>query len=155
MTASPPQRSESAAGISQALLAVLLFSTSPVLIRWAPGVSALEVTFWRLALATLAVLALGALTRRAVSIRPLPHRTFAAYGVVIALHFFLYIASLSLTSVAHSLALVYTAPLFIAVLSWLVLGERLRWRQWAGVALGVVGTAVIAGFDPSVTPLRL
>ena len=153
MTSTP--RSERAAGITQALLAVLLFSTSPVLIRWAPGVSALEVTFWRLLLATLTVLALGALTRRTPRLHALPHRRFAAYGVVIALHFFLYIASLSFTSVAHSLALVYTAPLFIAVLSWLVLGERLRRKQWAGVALGVVGTAVLAGFEPSMTPSML
>src|SRR5687768_18478889 len=105
--------SSRATGISQALLAVVLFSTSPVLIRWAPGVSAIEVTFWRLALATVTVLAIGLLTRRAVDLRKLPHRRFAGYGVVIALHFFLYIASLSFTSVAHSLALVYTAPLFI------------------------------------------
>ena len=144
-----------AVGISQALLAVLLFSSSPVLIRWAPGVSALEITFWRLTLATLTVLAIGVVTRRAVNVRALPHRTFAAYGVVIALHFFLYIASLSFTSVAHSLALVYTAPLFIAVLSWLVLGERLRPRQWAGVTLGVAGAAVLAGFEPNLTPTAL
>src|SRR5688500_10151019 len=86
-------RTESAVGVSQALLAVVLFSASPVLIRWAPGVSAIEVTFWRLVLATLTVLGLGAITRRMVDVRALPHRRFAAYGVVIALHFFLYIAS--------------------------------------------------------------
>ena len=147
-----PHTSERAAGITQALLAVTLFSTSPVLIRWAPSVSALEVTFWRLLLATLTVLGIGALVRRTPDLRRLPHRTFAAYGVVIALHFFLYIASLSFTSVAHSLALVYTAPLFIAVLSWLVLKEQLRPRQWAGVALGVIGAAVLAGFEPNLTP---
>ncbi|HET7768486.1 MAG TPA: EamA family transporter [Chloroflexota bacterium] len=147
--------SERAAGITQALLAVVLFSTSPVLIRWAGGVSEVEITFWRLLLATLTVLAIGALTRRTPNLARLPQRTFALYGVVIALHFFLYIASLSFTSVAHSLALVYTAPLFIALLSWRVLGERLRPRQWAGVGLGVAGTTVISGFDPSVTPRML
>ena len=126
-----------------------------MLIRWAAGVSDVEITFWRLLLATLTVLALGALTRRLPRLRTLPHRTFALYGVVIAAHFFLYIASLSFTSVAHSLALVYTAPLFIAVLSWLVLGERLRPRQWGGVALGVAGTGVLAGFEPNITPRML
>ena len=147
-----PQGSERAAGITQALLAVLLFSTSPVLIRWAPEVSDVEITFWRLLLATLTVLALGALTRRMPNLRALPHRTVAWYGVVIALHFFLDLASLSFTTVAHSLALVYTAPLFIALLSWIVLGERLRPRQWAGVALGVVGAGVLAGLEPNLTP---
>jgi drug/metabolite transporter (DMT)-like permease len=138
-------------GYLQALAGVALFSTSPVLIRWAGGVSAVEITFWRLLLATLTVLVFGAVTRSPVNVLALPHRRFAAYGVVIALHFFLYIASLFFTSVAHALALVYTAPLFIALLSWPVLGERLRARQWAGVILGVAGIAILAGFEPSIS----
>ncbi|MGI8424874.1 MAG: DMT family transporter [Chloroflexota bacterium] len=136
----------------QALAAVVLFSTSPVLVRWAEGVSAVEITFWRLLLAALTVIGFGVASGQTVNVFVLPHRAFAGYGVVIALHFFLYIASLSFTSVAHSLALVYTAPLFIAVLSWLVLGERLRSRQWAGVGLGVIGAGVVAGFEPTVSP---
>ena len=142
-------------GYTQAFAAVALFSTSPVLIRWAEGVSAVEITFWRLLLATLTVLAFGLVARQPVRWSAIPHRRFMGYGVVIALHFFLYIASLFFTSVAHSLALVYTAPLFIAVLSWLTLGERLSARQWAGVALGVAGTAILAGFEPRITPEML
>lgn len=141
-------RGERGTGYAQALAAVALFSTSPVLIRWAEGVSAVEITFWRLLLATGTVIVFGAVSRRPVRWRRLPHKHFAAYGVVIALHFFLYIASLFFTTVAHSLALVYTAPLFIAVLSWSILGERLRPLQWAGVFLGVVGVAVLAGLEP-------
>lgn len=136
-------------GYLQALAGVALFSTSPVLIRWAEGVSAVEITFWRLLIATVTVLVFGLLSRRPVNFRTLPHKRFAGYGVVIALHFFLYVASLFFTSVAHSLALVYTAPLFIALFSWLALGERLRSRQWVGVGLGVAGVAVLAGFEPA------
>jgi len=139
-------------GYLQAFAAVALFSTSPVLIRWVEGVSAVEITFWRLALATVTVLVFGLAVGQPVTWRAIPHRRFAGYGVVIALHFFLYIASLFFTSVAHSLALVYTAPLFIAVLSWLTLGERLRPRQWLGVGLGVAGVGVLAGFEPQVSP---
>jgi drug/metabolite transporter (DMT)-like permease len=135
-------------GYVQALLAVALFSTSPVLVRWAGGISAVEITFWRLFVAAGTVAVFGALTGQTVRWRRLPHRHFAAYGLVIALHFFLYIASLFFTSVAHSLALVYTAPLFIAVLSRIWLGETLTVRQWVGVAIGVIGVAVLAGFEP-------
>ncbi len=138
-------------GYLQAFAGVLLFSTSPVLIRWAESVSAVERTFWRLALATLTVVVFGAVARRPVRWRALPHRRFAVYGVVIALHFFLYIASLDFTSVAHSLALVYTAPMLIAVFSWLTLGERLTRRQWCGVALGMVGVGVLAGYAPELS----
>jgi drug/metabolite transporter (DMT)-like permease len=135
-------------GYAQVFAAVTLFSVSPVLIRWAGGVSAVEITFWRLALAAATVMVFGLILRRPVRWRGLPHRRFAAYGVIVALHFFLYIASLFFTTVAHSLALVYTAPLFIAVLSWRALGERLSLRQWSGVVVGVAGVAVLAGFEP-------
>src|SRR6266542_2483539 len=139
-------------GYAQALLAVSLFSTSPVLIRWASGVNPVEITFWRLFLATLTVVLFAALTRQPVRWRALPHRRFALYGVVIALHFFLYVASLSFTSVAHSLALVYTAPLLIALLSAVFLHESLTLRKWLGVSVGVLGVAILAGFEPQTTP---
>jgi drug/metabolite transporter (DMT)-like permease len=144
--------SDARVGYLQALAAVCLFSTSPVLIRWAGGVSAVEITFWRLLLATLTVAAVGVFAGRPVRLRRLPHRRFVVYGLVIALHFFLYIASLFFTTVAHALALVYTAPLFIALLSRVVLRETLAPRRWAGVALGVAGIAVLAGFEPSRSP---
>jgi drug/metabolite transporter (DMT)-like permease len=143
---------EQRTGHTLALAAVALFSTSPVLVRWAGGVSAVEITFWRLLLAAATVVALGWLLRRPVRWRTLPQRRFAVYGVVIALHFFLYIAALFFTSVAHALALVYTAPLFIAVLSHVALGERLAPRRWLGVALGVAGVAVLTGFEPDARP---
>jgi drug/metabolite transporter (DMT)-like permease len=142
-------------GFLQALAAVFLFSTSPVLIRWAQGISAVEITFWRLLLATATVALVGVITGQPVRWRRLPHRRFAIFGIVIALHFFLYIASLFFTTVAHSLALVYTAPLFIAVFSWFSLGERLTTRQWFGVLLGVAGVAVLAGFEPQLSPAML
>jgi drug/metabolite transporter (DMT)-like permease len=142
-------------GYAQALAAVALFSASPVLVRRAETVSAVEITFWRLAIAAATVVLLAAFTRRPVRWRRLPWRPFAAYGLVIALHFFLYIASLFFTTVAHALALVYTAPLFIAVLSRFFLGERLSPRRWLGVLLAVAGVAILTGFEPRSGPEAL
>jgi drug/metabolite transporter (DMT)-like permease len=122
------------------------------MVRWAGGVSAVEITFWRLALAAGTVVTIAAVAGRPVRWRGFLSRPFAAYGVVIALHFFLYIAALFFTTVAHALALVYTAPLFIAVLSRLFLHERLAARRWLGIGLGVAGVGILAGFEPRLPP---
>ncbi|SFU21817.1 DMT family transporter [Mesorhizobium sp. YR577] len=60
------------------------------------------------------------------------------------------IPMLDLSVIAASL---YTGPLFIVVLSAIVLGERIAWYQWAGMVVGFVGVLVIvrpatADFSP-------
>ncbi len=132
-------------------LAVFLFSTSPVLIRWAGAtLTAYEIAFGRMIVAAVIVLMVALFRReRFPSRRDLPR--FLAFGLVTAGHFVLYIASLEYTTIAHSLALVYTAPIFVAVFSWIYLNERISLRQWLGVGVVVLGVAVLAGFEPQFT----
>lgn len=138
-------------GLALAGGAVLFFSTSPVLIRWAAqSVSALEIAAGRLLTAGLLVLAL-ALARRDPLPRPVDWPRFALFGLIAALHFLFYISSLNFTSIAHSLAIVHTAPIFAALLSWAVLGEPLAARKWLGILVAVLGVAVLSGFEPNFT----
>jgi drug/metabolite transporter (DMT)-like permease len=142
-------------GLLLVVIAVFLFSISPVLIRWAAdSLTAYEITAGRLLVAGVLVFGIAILRQER-----LPRRNewprFAFYGLVAALHFALYIASLSYTSIAHSLALVYTAPIFVALFSWIYLGERLRPRQWMGILIAVGGVGVLAGFEPAFTQRML
>ncbi|MCX6842849.1 MAG: DMT family transporter [candidate division WOR-3 bacterium] len=66
-------------------------------------------------------------------------------GVLLAVHFALWIESLNRTSVASSVVLVAMNPIFAAALSPLVLHERVSWRIGLAVVLGIIGAAVIAG----------
>ena len=65
-------------------------------------------------------------------------------GFFLAAHFALWITSLSLTSVASSLLLVTTAPVFVALASHLWLRERIGRLTAAAVALTLAGGAVLA-----------
>jgi drug/metabolite transporter (DMT)-like permease len=68
-------------------------------------------------------------------------------GALLALHFDTWIASLDYTSVASSVALVSTNPLWVAVLSLLLWGERPPRLTLLGVLLAVAGSALIGLSD--------
>ncbi len=95
----------------------------------------------------LAAPALGsARTRR--ELRGLGRREWCALGLAgsfLALHFILWISSLSRTNVASSVVLVTTSPLWIGLYSAIVLHRRVPAAFWAGLALALAGGAVIGG----------
>jgi len=68
-------------------------------------------------------------------------------GGFLALHFALWTESLRLTTVASSVALVTTNPLFVGLLSSLFLGERPSQALWQGIGLSVAGGLLIGWGD--------
>jgi drug/metabolite transporter (DMT)-like permease len=61
----------------------------------------------------------------------------------LALHFGLWITSLSYTSVATSVILVTSSPLFVAIASYLFFKEKITWEIIAGIVICFIGTALI------------
>jgi drug/metabolite transporter (DMT)-like permease len=135
-------------GVVQAVAATLCFSTGAVLVRWAADLSPVEVTSLRLLLAAtfVGLAAWAAGNRLTLSAREWAR--LIPIGITAALHFLAFIASLYFTTVAHALTLTYTAPLFIAALSFLVLREPLPRRTLPAALAALVGVAVLAGFEP-------
>jgi drug/metabolite transporter (DMT)-like permease len=72
-----------------------------------------------------------------------------ASGVALGAHFGFWISSLDYTSVAASVVLVSTQPVFVAVLAYLLFGERTSPQSFLGILIAIAGTAVIA-FDRTV-----
>lgn len=138
-------------GLLYVCVAVCFFSTSAVFVRWAAPFSSIEIAFWRLAIATILVALLGLLTHTHLLLKRQELPRFLLYGLITALHFIFYIASLSFTTIAHGLALVYTSPIFVTIFSALFLGEPLPRRKYLGIGVGVIGFAVMAGFQPQYT----
>jgi drug/metabolite transporter (DMT)-like permease len=132
-------------------LAVVMFSTSPVFVRWAGGMSPFVVTCLRMLTGSATVYLIGWFSGRRPRLERGDWPRFALWGLVTACHFVLYIASLSFTTVAHSLALVYTSPIWVSLFSWLLLREPLPKRQWIGIGITLVGMGVLSGFEPSWT----
>ena len=94
------------------------------------------------------VLGLAAVTGVDLRFRPSEFSRLALYGGITALHFFLYVWSLEFTSIAHSLALVYTAPIFVTIFASIFLGESVPRRTYLGIPIVVVGVAILSGLEP-------
>ncbi len=104
---------------------------------------------WRCGLATLFLLPF-ARRHLAPAWRALPPRERALQfvaGGALALHFASWIASFEFTSVASSLVLVCTTPLWTALLSPWMAGEKPKPRELAGMAVALVGVAGIGADD--------
>ncbi len=142
-------------GLLYVCVAVAFFSTSAVFVRWSAPFSSVEIAFWRLTIAALLVGLLGLATRTPLMLKRRELPRFLLYGLVTALHFFLYIASLSFTTIAHALALVYTSPIFVTLFSTLFLREPLPSRKYLGIGVAVLGVALMAGFQPHYTACNL
>jgi len=132
---------------------VAVVSTASILIRYAQaeGASSLLIAAGRLSIAALA-LAPIALRSAAAELARLPWRDrllCAGSGLLLALHFWTWIASLEYTSVASSTALVTTNPLWVAVASGLLLRERPGAGTLAGIGLTLAGSAFIFASDAS------
>lgn len=138
-------------------IGTLAIASASILVRLADA-PPLSVAAYRVSLAAL-VLGVIQLARREPDDRKPARSAVAASGLsglFLAFHFAFWITSLTLTSIASSVTLVSTTPLFVAVVSSLYLKERFRPRFLAGILLTLIGSAAIAGVDAdhSKTALR-
>lgn len=138
-------------GFLYAVLAAFLFGTSPIFTRWAAEtLSSSEIAFGRLAIGGLAVLAVALWRRETFSFLKRP-ALYGLLGLTLSLHFLTYVAAIRFTTLAHSLTLVYSSVIFIALLSSFALKEALTRKQWMGVATALAGLFLLTGFEPNMT----
>jgi drug/metabolite transporter (DMT)-like permease len=116
----------------------------------------LALAFWRNAAGAAALLpVLLTRERRALAgLRPRELGSSAVAGLFLAGHFAAWLPSLTMTTVAASTALVTTTPVWTALAARLS-GVRLPAAVWAGLVLAVVGAALIAGVDVTVSQRAL
>ena len=123
---------------------IVAVSTGAIFARLADA-PALVTAAYRVGLATLILLPF-ALWKSGAELRGLSRRQVGLAGLsglFLALHFALWIASLDYTSVANSVVLVNTVPLWVALLAPLVTSDRIGRRTVLSAVLCVGGAAAI------------
>lgn len=133
------------------VVATLSVSTSSIFIRLAQmdGAPSLVIATLRISFATLMIAPI-ALTRHMDAIKRFTRTEFllgVASGIFLAAHFATWITSLEYTSVASSVVFVATGPLWVALLSPMLLKEHISRVAIAGLGLAVLGGVIIGLAD--------
>ncbi|MEP0909510.1 DMT family transporter [Leptolyngbya sp. GB1-A1] len=131
-------------------IGVLSVSASAVFIRLALQAAGVSGVGFSLVLAasrlTIASLILAPTWRNFAGFKlsPRSYSFSIAAGAFLAIHFATWITSLSYTSIAASATLVTTNPVWVALLSWLWLGEKLNKLTISGIAVTLLGGGLVA-----------
>lgn len=114
------------------------------------GAPSMSVAFYRMVVSSLILLPFFLYRSYKKSITPLTGRdailTIIA-GLCLSAHFATWVTSLFYTPVANSVILVTTQPIYVAILGWIFLKEKLGYKGIIGIIVAVSGAIVIAGGD--------
>ena len=104
------------------------------------------VVTWRALFGTIALAAvLTAVRPTLLRVRPRDLPFFLLYGFTgITLNFWTYFSAVKYTTLAVAITLLYTYPVFVAILSALFLGERLTRTKVGAILVALFGSALVA-----------
>jgi drug/metabolite transporter (DMT)-like permease len=128
------------------LLALLGISFAGPLVRLS-NADPLAIAVWRLGFSLVVIAIALVITGGWRQWRRLDARATAiacGAGAMLAVHFWSWNASVSMTTVAASVLLVNSQPAIVALLSMLWLREPPTRRQWVGIVIAMAGAVVVA-----------
>jgi drug/metabolite transporter (DMT)-like permease len=131
-------------GVLCLVVAIACLTVSDAIIKWlSPELALHQITLLRSCVALLLVVLIAPLEggwHTLKTRRPVLHFIRGSLLVLANMFFF---TALSAMPLAETVTLFYTAPLFICLLSWPVLGERVGASRWAAIAAGLAGVVIM------------
>jgi len=135
-------------------IGILAVSTASIFIKLCDA-PALIIATYRMVFASLILLPYALYKRRGKPWGRKETGWLLLSGFFLSLHFAFWIASLKYTSVASSVVLVTTHPIFVGIGARLFLKERMGFYLIFGIILSVLGTALISYGDMSLSEKAL
>ncbi len=137
-------------------VAILAVSTAALFIKLSSS-HPITIAFWRLLIAQIVITPIAILKMRSRKERPsiTTILKLSVVGLALALHFSMWIWSFQFTTVASSVLLVTTHPIFVATLAYLLFKEKLSRMGMVGMIAALVGSMIIMGGDLTVSEISL
>ncbi|MEQ8369565.1 MAG: DMT family transporter, partial [Alphaproteobacteria bacterium] len=132
-------------GIALAAAGMLVISPDGLLIRLLDATGPWQLVFWRTAFMALA-LAVGLAIAYGGRLLPIARALGGGgllAGIIIGLSNVTFVGAITNTTVANTLVILATLPLFAALFARAILGERVAPRTWAVIAVAFAGMVLI------------
>jgi len=132
-------------GLAVAGAGILILSPDGLIVRLLADTDALQLAFWRGMFLGLSLFALLAIRQRGRlrRIADVPARPWLLSSALLTGTLVGFSAAITHTSVANTLILLATMPLFAAAIGRVALGERVAPRTLAAIGLGLVGVGIV------------
>jgi len=141
------------AGLSVGIIAI---SFAAIFIKFCEDVPSIMIATYRLAISSIILLIIA--KTRGIRVTELTKTQLLMgmlAGVFLTLHFTFWISSLKFTSVASSVVLVATNPIFVGAFSYLFLGETQPIELIAAIILSLLGSITLAAGDSGLRGLTI
>ncbi len=138
------------------LLSVISVSFASIFIKLCPEVPSISIAFYRMAVSGIfmSIFVIPELK----NLKRIKRKTLILNilsGVFLAFHFITWITSLKYTSVASSVALVTTNPIFVGIFSYIFFKDKISINLIIGIIFSVMGSFILAfGDNPTIEMLK-
>ena len=135
-------------GLLIAFFGVLMLTPDPVLVRLADA-DTFTILFWRGIFYALGVLAILFATYRKKTFKELKNigRPGIWIGILSGIGGVTFIAAIQFTSIAKVLVIISTAPMVVAIISWVIINEKPKLYTWISMLIIVTGIYIVMKGD--------
>ena len=135
-------------GLLIAFLGVLTLTPDPVLVRLADA-DTFTILFWRGIFFALGVLVILFATYRKSTFKELKNigRPGIWIGLLSGIGGVTFIAAIQYTSIAKVLVIISTAPMVVAIISWVIINEKPKLYTWISMLIIVTGIYIVMKGD--------
>lgn len=145
------EHKDSYLGASYTFLAVILWSFIGIPVRWIPEVNSGMIVAYRFLFASLVLLVYGIVTKKSsnikIKLKDIPYLVVPA--ILLSFTIYTYTIGLKTTTIANTVFLQQMAPLYVLIISALLLKEKASRKTAVAVLIGITGGFIIFYYDLS------
>ena len=138
-------------GVSYTFFAVVLWSIIGIFVRWIPEVNSGMIVAYRFLFASIVLLIYGIVTKKSqdikIKLKDIPYLLVPA--ILLSFTIYTYTIGLKTTTIANTVFLQQMAPLYVLVVSALLLKEKASKKTAIAVLIGIAGGFIIFYYDIS------